>query len=67
MPGPNREREVSLVHSVSLAYEDGSVFMSMAHGTRKKHKSDQTRSMDNIEALMPQRNNHGHNQDGLRL
>ena len=26
-------REIALVHSASLAYEDGSVFMSMAHGT----------------------------------
>ena len=28
-----RERETALVHSASLDHEDGSVFMSMAHGT----------------------------------
>ena len=31
--GTEREREIALVHSASLAYEDGFVFMSMAHGT----------------------------------
>ena len=31
-PGAEREREIALVHSASLAYEDGSVFMSIAMG-----------------------------------
>ena len=31
-PRIEREREIALVHSASLAYEDGSVFMSIAMG-----------------------------------
>ena len=54
-----RERErLHYVHSASLAYEDGSVFMSMAHGTRYGANA-QIRNMDNMKAPMRQHNNHG--------
>ena len=61
-----REREIALVHSASLAYEDGSVFMSMAMG-QIRYKSDQINHTDNTKAPMRQHENHGENQGGLWL
>ena len=58
-----RREKLHYVHSASLACEDKSVFMSMAHGTRYGTNA-QIRSMDNMKAPMRQHNNHGQNQGG---
>ena len=62
-----REREIALVRSAGLAYEDGSVFMSMAHGTGYGTTVIKSITWTNMKAPTRQHDNHGENQGGLWL